>query len=114
MVFKGKKDPGRNKPVRERKVEFRFHAPEAMEVYVAGEFNQWNPCSLAMKKDKKGDWRAEITLLPGRYEYKLIADDNWVEDVSGDVSIAGSSVRNHSGPESAPNPFGTQNFVIWI
>ena len=83
-----------------RNVEFSFYFPEAVDIYVAGEFNSWDTRSLPMKKDKDGIWRTKVKLLPGRYEYKLFADDAWVE--------------NLSDSEAIPNPFGTQNFVILV
>ena len=67
-----------------------------------------------MKKNKEGVWKAAITLPPGRYEYKLFADDEWVENVSGDVEVVGAPVEGRPGLESVPNPFGTQNFVVWV
>ncbi len=83
-----------------RRVEFNFHAPEAKEVYLTGEFNHWVTHSLPMKKDKDGIWKTEIKLPPGRYEYKYFADSAWVEDIPG--------------AELIPNPFGTQNVVISV
>ena len=83
-----------------KKVEFTFHAPEARKVYLAGEFNSWDTQLLPMKKDKSGVWKIEIKLSPGRYEYKLFADNRWVEDLPG--------------KELVSNPFGTRNFVIWV
>ncbi len=83
-----------------KNVEVSFYSPEAMNVYVAGEFNGWNTRSLAMKKDKDGVWRLKINLLPGRYEYKFFADNTWIESLPG--------------IETIPNPFGTQNFVISV
>jgi len=83
-----------------RKVEFTFYAPEVGEVYLTGEFNQWNTQSLPMKKDKKGVWKTEIRLIPGCYEYKYFADSGWVENIPGAEAIS--------------NPFGTQNFVISV
>jgi len=51
-----------------------------------------------MKKGKEGVWRTKVKLLLGRYEYKLFADNAWVENLpdAGNVS----------------NSFGTRNFVI--
>jgi len=82
------------------KVKFTFHAPEAKEVYLTGEFNSWNTSSLPLKKNKDGVWKTEVKLPPGSYEYKYFADGTWVEDIPG--------------IEGIPNPFGTQNFVITI
>ncbi len=81
-------------------VEVSFYSPQAMNVYVAGEFNGWNTGSLPMKKYEDGVWRLKIDFLPGRYEYKFFADNTWIESLHG--------------IETIPNPFGTQNFVILV
>ena len=85
---------------KEKKIEFVFYAPEAMQVFLAGDFNNWDTQSLPMKKGKDGTWKAKIKLAPGRYEYKLFANNAWVEDLPG--------------AELSSNPFGTQNFVTWV
>jgi len=62
MVGKeAKKTRGKEKSIAQKKenvdvkeVEFSLYAPEAREVFLAGEFNQWNARSLAMKKDDEG------------------------------------------------------------
>lgn len=102
MMNKEKKQKSGRRVQKEigKNVEFIFHALEAMEVYLAGEFNHWNTKSLPMKKDKDGVWKTEVRLLPGRYEYKFFADGAWVEDIPGAELIS--------------NPFGTKNFVIWV
>jgi 1,4-alpha-glucan branching enzyme len=89
----------KEKPV-EKTVEFTFGAPDAKEVFLAGEFNNWDTLSLPMKKDKKGIWKIKIKLTPGRYEYKFFADNVWVESLPG--------------AEKSSNPFGTQNLVTWV
>ncbi len=81
-------------------VEFVFHAPETKSVFLAGEFNHWDTQTLPMKKDRSGIWRVKVELPAGRHEYKLFADNAWVEDLPN--------------AERIPNPFGTQNFVIGI
>ena len=99
MTEKEKKKVKKGK-ASEKRVEFTFHAPEAREVCLAGEFNSWDTQSLPMKKDRNGVWKTKIKLPSGRYEYKLFADNDWVEDLPG--------------TELVPNPFGTQNLVIWV
>jgi len=94
------KERVRRKGKGEKRVEFSFYAPERRDVFLAGEFNNWDTKSLPMKKDKDGVWKATIKLLPGRYEYKLFADNAWIEDLSG--------------AELVSNPFGTQNFVMRV
>ena len=83
-----------------KNVEFTFLAPEAMEVLLTGAFNSWDTQTLLMKKNKEGVWKTAIDLAPGCYEYKFLADGEWVENISG--------------VETTPNPFGTRNFVAWV
>ena len=83
-----------------KNVEFTFLAPQAMEVLLAGAFNSWDTRTLPMKKNKEGVWKIAIDLAPGCYEYKFLADGVWVENISG--------------VETAPNPFGTRNFVTSV
>jgi 1,4-alpha-glucan branching enzyme len=80
-----------------RKVQFEFPASEAQEVYLAGDFNSWDVNANPMKKDKKGLWKATLSLKPGRYEYRFLVDGNW----ENDPSCAGC----------VPNEFGSQNCV---
>jgi 1,4-alpha-glucan branching enzyme len=81
-------------------VEFSFYAPEATNVSVVGEFNGWDIQSLPMKRDKSGTWKVRTKLSPGRYEYKFLRDNRWVEEL-----LSG---------EKAANPFATQNLVRWV
>jgi len=97
---KGKKEAKEPSGERFKNVEFNFPAPEAMEVLLAGVFNSWDAKALLMKKNKEGVWKTTINLAPGCYEYKFLADGLWVENISG--------------VETAPNPFGTRNFVIRV
>ena len=83
-----------------RNVEFTFLSPEATKVSLAGAFNSWDTQTLLMKKNKERVWKIEINLAPGSYEYKFLADGLWVENITG--------------IESAPNPFGTRNFLILV
>jgi 1,4-alpha-glucan branching enzyme len=84
----------------EKTVEFTYRAPEAREVFLAGEFNGWDTQSFPMKKDKSGIWKTKIKLSPGRHEYKFFADDAWVESLPG--------------VEQVSNLFGTGNFIVWV
>ena len=80
-----------------RKVQFEFPASEAQEVYLAGDFNNWDSSANAMKKDKKGIWKISLSLKPGRYEYRFLVDGNWENDPSC--------------CDCVPNEFGSQNCV---
>jgi 1,4-alpha-glucan branching enzyme len=39
-----------------KRVQFEFLAPKATQVYLAGDFNNWDTISNPMKKDGKGLW----------------------------------------------------------
>jgi len=80
-----------------KKAPFEFMAPDAKKVSLAGDFNNWDSSANLMKKDKKGVWKATVTLKPGRYEYRFLVDGNW----QNDLSCAGC----------VPNEFGSQNCV---
>jgi 1,4-alpha-glucan branching enzyme len=80
-----------------KQIRFEFSAPEAQEVFVTGEFNNWDTKAAPMKKDVSGMWKATIPLRPGRYEYRFVSDGNWKTD----PSCSGC----------APNNFGSLNCV---
>jgi 1,4-alpha-glucan branching enzyme len=82
------------------KTKFEFSAPEAKEVYLVGDFNNWFTHATPMKKEKNGLWKTSISLKPGRYEFRFFVDDNWVSDLSCYGCV--------------PNEFGTTNCVIII
>lgn len=90
----------RREAATKRDVRFVFHAMEAKEVYLTGEFNNWDIRSLPMKRSSGDEWQAEIDLAPGRYEYNFFVDGVWVEDPECRERIV--------------NPFGTQNCVIQV
>ena len=95
----GKKLAGEKKAAL-KKVQFEFSAPEAHEVFLAGEFNGWNTRATTMRKDENGMWKTTIPLAPGRYEYRFLSDGNWEND------------RSCSGCVS--NSFGSLNCVKMV
>lgn len=80
-----------------KKVQFEFLAPEAREVYLVGDFNNWDITAHPMKRDKKEVWKTSLSLKPGRYEYQFFKDGNWENDPSCSFCV--------------PNEFGSQNCV---
>lgn len=81
-------------------VEFKFYAPQAKRVSLAGSFNKWDTKALSAKKDSRGNWAVKVSLKPGRYEYKFLVDSSWLNDP-----------RCHS---CITNSFGTQNCVVEV
>lgn len=85
---------------RVKPTEFKFYAPQAKRVSLAGNFNNWNTKSLNARKDSKGNWVVKVNLKPGRYEYKFIVDGSWLNDPHCNSCV--------------PNSLGTQNCLLEI
>ena len=68
------------KPVA-KAVTFTVHAEKGKAVYVAGEFNKWDPTAKKMAyKAKDGVYAATVKLVPGEYQYKFVIDGTWCAD----------------------------------
>jgi Glycogen recognition site of AMP-activated protein kinase len=52
---------------------------DAKKVFVAGDFNNWNPGELAMKRVNEA-WELPTILSAGNYSYKFIVDGIWITD----------------------------------
>lgn len=63
-------------------VVFRTHNPEAAEVQLAGDFNDWMPHMLPMRRLGNGDFEARLRLPKGRYRYRLVVDGRWIHDAN--------------------------------
>jgi len=83
-----------------RKITFTLDAPQANEVFLVGDFNQWNIRKHIMKKDIGGMWEKSVFLTPGTYEYKFFVDGHWRHDPTNDQNV--------------PNSFGTTNNIIVV
>ena len=52
---------------------------DARQVILSGTFNNWDEQAIPMHRTARG-WEIRLTLAPGVYEYKFIADGTWFED----------------------------------
>lgn len=98
-----KANPAMILPILEHKtksVSFYVQAPAAIRVCLAGTFNQWSPTETPLTKGSGGEWRVEMKLTPGTYEYRFVVDGDWRDD-----PLAKGSV---------PNPYGGQNSVVSV
>jgi hypothetical protein len=55
-------------------VRFVYVAPGAARVSVVGDFNQWNPSAMPLRRLSDGTWIADVPLTPGRYAYAFMVD----------------------------------------
>lgn len=83
-----------------KKTVFILDQPDAQSVHLAGDFNGWNTESHPMKKDKKGQWKLELALEPGTYQFRYVINRSWWmnDPMSGEV----------------PNEHGTTNSVVTV
>ncbi len=49
-------------------------------VAVAGSFNNWDVTKNLMTRDNDGNWICRVDLSPGKYQYKFVADGEWIAD----------------------------------
>ncbi|MDI6759074.1 MAG: AAA family ATPase [Candidatus Omnitrophota bacterium] len=82
-----------------KQIAFSVFAPEAKEVFLAGEFNSWKLKKEAkMELDSAGVWRKTLTLQNGSYRYRFIVDGDWIED--------------GNNPSKENNPYGSIDSII--
>jgi chromosome partitioning protein len=81
-------------------VVFCSHSPDALEVQLAGDFNDWMPHTTPMRRLSDGDFEARLRLPQGRYRYRLVVDGRWSHDVHN--------------PHVETNEYGELNSVVEI
>lgn len=69
-------------------VEFTVKAPNAKQVYLAGEFNNWSPTAQSMRRQPNGEWAVKVQLRRGTYQYKFVVDGAWVADVENPQRVS--------------------------
>ena len=75
---------------------FSYDAPAATQVYLVGDFTQWQQKQISMQKAADGVWRATAILSPGVHQYRFLVDGQWRDDPK-----CGSRVSNPFGGENA-------------
>jgi hypothetical protein len=82
-------------------VRFALTAPQARRVYLVGDFNEWNPRALPLRKSRDGrTWVIDVPLAPGRYTYAFMVDN--------------ALARDPSAPEAASDDFGAPSSVVLV
>jgi 1,4-alpha-glucan branching enzyme len=88
------------RPSGSQSIRLELSRPQAREVFVAGSFNDWQTTATPLTPAGEGKWVVELALPPGRYEYRFIADGDWVDDPSA--------------KEVVPNPHGGANALLVV
>ncbi|OGX15258.1 MAG: hypothetical protein A2166_00555 [Omnitrophica WOR_2 bacterium RBG_13_41_10] len=83
-----------------KEIVFSFTAPDAKEVYLTGDFNDWKVDTKSRMDTHNGTWTKRIVLLSGRYHYRFVVDGKWVDDPNN--------------PAKEVNPYGEMNSLIDI
>ena len=69
--------------IKSRKISYTFtfvpQKEEYKKVQLAGNFNGWSPDDTELKK-KDGKWQTQLFLNPGKYQYQIVADGEWMLD----------------------------------
>jgi 1,4-alpha-glucan branching enzyme len=73
---------------------------DANQVFVTGDFAEWDPSGKAMELDAEGVWRVVVELPEGDQLYKFVVDGNWMEDPDN--------------PESVDDGYGGKNSVARV
>jgi len=81
-------------------VVFCVPAPEAKEVYIAGDFNGWKQDENSRMEQKEGVWFKRLSLRSGDYRYRFVIDGKWTEDPNN--------------PTSETNPYGEMDSLLKV
>lgn len=70
-------------------VTFSVRADKGKAIYLAGDFNDWNPKGKKMTyKARKGAYEATVKLPRGEHQYKFIIDGVWCTDPENIHAVA--------------------------
>ncbi len=61
-------------------VNFVCRAPDARQVFLAGDFNAWDPAVHPMQRQADGAWVVQVQLHNGHHCYRFVVDGKPVLD----------------------------------
>jgi 1,4-alpha-glucan branching enzyme len=82
------------------KVPVSLQASRANTVAIAGSFNAWDPKKNPLRQENPGNWKTQLDLAPGRYEYRFVVDGQWLDDPKATQLVG--------------NPYGGTNCVLVV
>lgn len=60
--------------------EFTFFRPQAQQVFIAGDFNDWREGEFTMSPMGDGYWTARMRMPAGVFKFRYCADGAWYTD----------------------------------
>lgn len=81
-------------------VPVTVRAADGKKVALTGDFTNWSLEGIPMKSIGGGRYRAQLKLPPGDYQFRLLVDGVWADDLDCERRIS--------------NPFGTENSVLAV
>ena len=81
--------PLSNQNFKPNSIPFAFPAPAARQVSLAGDFNNWDPKAMPMRKGANGVWHLSVALKPGRQDAKNVFPVRF----ESEVELVGGPVR---------------------
>lgn len=67
--------------------QFTLYAPQAREVALVGDFNNWDPAATPMVMTPTGIWIARVRLAPGSYGYNYMVDGRLMQDPNNPLYV---------------------------
>jgi hypothetical protein len=87
-------------------IEFRFDAPGASSVAVAGDFDDWQPTVALQDPDGDGVWTGLVPMSPGVHQYMFVVDGTkWVTD-PGAARHVDDGFGHRNAIVAVPSPAG--------
>ena len=77
-------------------INFICVAPDARQVHVTGDFNDWDPGAHPMKRQPDGAWLLQVPLNHGHHHYRFLVDGKPVLDPQ-----AQGIARDHQGEKAS-------------
>ncbi len=74
--------------------DFFCHAPEAKQVSIVGDFNNWNPNATPMIRQPDGYWIVSLELRHGYHRYAFLVD--------GKTLLDQNATGRTRGPQNQP------------
>ncbi len=90
----------KEKAPKKNEVIFSVAAPEAKEVYITGDFNNWELSDKNRMELTEGGWVKKLKLPEGKHRYRFVMDGKWTDDPAN--------------PVKEVNPYGEMDSLIEI